>query len=115
MKVSFEGIGEQVVTFASSVQAPAEKGCPVVMTGSAQVGAAGAGEKFVGIALASQGNYCAVQTAGFIKVGYSGQSPAVGFKTLAADGAGGVMADEGGREYLVAEVDEAGLTATILL
>ena len=51
-----------------------------------------------------------------ITAGYSGESaPALGWSTLAADGAGGVKTAAEGRSFLVVDVDESGKTVTFAL
>ena len=107
MKVSFEGIGEMVVTFDNG-----DSGIPggkvVKMAGNSAVAACGAGEVFMGLCLAADESIAAVQTEGYVKIPYSGTEPQVGYARLSADGEGGVKSDESGREYLVVDVDSAG-------
>ena len=59
---------------------------------------------------------CAVALGGMITAGYSGEAaPSLGWCALAADGSGGVAAGEGGRNYLVVDVDSVSGTVTFAL
>lgn len=135
MTVSFEGIGENVVTFYNAGESAAEIGYPVKMSGNGTVCKADDGEAFVGIARAADADFAAVQTGGYIKAAYTGTAPETGFVHLVADGAGGVLADAGlietvnvagtdydttakryhGAEYLVVDVDAAAGTVGFIL
>lgn len=115
MKVSFEGIGESVVTFYSDSENSIAAGTPLKMSGNAEVAACGDGERFFGVSLASDGDFAAVQTGGYVELSYSGAAPAVGFATLAADGNGGVKTADGGGEFLVVDVDTANNIIGIML
>ena len=105
MKVSFEGIGESVVTFYNSTTSAATAGVPVKMSGNGEVSACTDGNRFFGYALSCDSDFAAVQTAGYIEFGYTGTAPAVGFVKLAANGVGGVKVTETGGEFLVVDVD----------
>lgn len=116
MKVSFEGIGESVVTFYNSATAGAAAGEPVKMTDNGEVGACGSGDKFIGLALTAEGEYCAVQTKGYAQTVYSGTAPAVGYAKLSGNGSGGVKSDAAnGREILVIDVDTVNKLVGIVL
>lgn len=116
MKVSFEGIGESVVTFYNAEESGAAAGAPVKMSGNGEVSTCGDGERFFGVALAGEGDFAAVQTGGYIEISYSGTAPTAGFNSLAADGAGGVKTvAAGGGEFLVIEVDETNKILGIIL
>lgn len=113
MSVSFEGVGQVCATFWGS---GVTEGHVVKMTGNGTVGACAAGDDFCGAALCCREDACTVQVGGFVRVSYTGTAPAVGRTSLTADGAGGVTCPEkGGRACLVADVDSAAKTATILL
>lgn len=47
--------------------------------------------------------------------GYTETAPELGWETLSADGTGGVQVDEGGRSYLVVDVDTDAETVTFAL
>ena len=111
-KISFEGIGELVATFAceETVQA----GQLVKVTGPGTVGPCSDGDRFCGVALSAADGYAAVQLAGFITVA-AGEDVTEGWCALAADGSGGVKVDAGqtGGTYLVAEAADG--SAAVLL
>lgn len=117
MKVSFEGIGERVVTFYNTRTAgkAAEAGAPVAMSGSGEVCACAAGERFMGFALAADEDFAAVQTAGYVKAPYSGDAPAPGYVHLAAGADGTVTKNEAGGDYLVLDTDTAANTVGFIL
>lgn len=103
MKVSFEGVGEQVLSFGKATGT--EKGALVKLSAAATVSTCASGEKFVGVCIGTDGDFAAVKTAGYVELGYTGTAPALGFAKLAADTDGKVKAADGGREYLVIKVD----------
>lgn len=106
MKVSFEGIGESVITFYNSESSAATAGVPVKMSANGEISACADGDRFLGVALDCNEDFAAVQTGGYIEVSYSGTAPAVGYVSLAADGTGKVKAAEsGGGQFLIVEVD----------
>lgn len=116
MKASFEGIGESIITFYNSEGSPAKAGAPVKMCGNGEVSACADGERFVGIAIACDADFAAVQTGGYAKLSYSGAAPAVGFALLASDGAGKVKSvSTAGGEFLIVEVDTAEKTVGLML
>lgn len=113
--ISFEGIGETVVSFYNGESGAIGAGTPVKMSGNGEVSACDNGDKFFGFATDGDNQYVAVQTTGFVMVKYTGTAPGVGFATLLADAAGGVKAAETGREYLVADVNTTDKTLVIML
>lgn len=116
MKVSFEGIGESVVTFYNSSTNGAAAGKVVKMSGNGEVAACAAGDRFFGLALNCEGDFAAVQNEGYAVVSYSGTTDlSVGFAALSADGNGGVKSDKDGGEFLVIEVDTTNKKAGIML
>lgn len=116
MKVSFEGIGESVITFYNDGENGAGAGVPVKMSGNGEISACGDGDRFFGISLANEGDFAAVQTGGYAELSYTGAAPEVGFAKLAADGNGGVKTvSEGGGEFLVIETDTANKILGIML
>lgn len=114
MKVCFDGIGGDLVTFCSD---GAVKGQVVKVTAAGTVGACAAGNTVDGVAVIVDGGYAGVRLRGFASVACSDETlPAVGHAVLAADGDGGVkVVTSGGRDYLVADRDTAAGTLTILL
>lgn len=104
MNISYEGIGYLAVTMPAA-DCAADAVCTVSADGAA---ACDAGEKFCGVAVAVENGMAAVQVEGFVKLGYSGTAPSVGYVSLAADGSGKVAVDPAGNSYLVVAVDTAG-------
>ncbi len=111
MKVSFDGFGENVLTFETqgTITAPA----PVMLTANGKVGAASGA--FCGICTAVRNGYAAVQVKGYVRVPYSGTAPTVGFVKLKASDGKAVVDASNGREYLVIDVDTTAGTAGIIL
>ena len=105
MKVSFEGVGEQVLSFmkASGV----EKGSLVKLSANATVAKCAAGDNFAGVCIKADDSFADVKTAGYVELGYTGTAPAVGFAKLTAAGDGKVKTADTGREYLIIKVDSA--------
>lgn len=112
MKVSFDGIGENLITFYNGGSAKA--GCMVKMSEAKTVDLCGENEKFIGLCVAADGDYAAVQTAGYVSVGYTGGAPAVGWVKLAGNGES-VCCSDAGREYPVMDVDEINMTVGFML
>ena len=103
MKVSFEGIGEQVLSFSKA--SDVTKGAVVKMSANSTVKACSAGDRFA-----------EVKTAGYVELGYTDDAPAVGYAKLAASTAGKVKAvTTGGAEYLVIKVDTAAGTVGFIM
>ena len=106
-KISFEGIGEVVATFACGEGVIA--GQVVKVTEDCMVGPCSDGEKFCGVALSAEDGYAAVQLGGLVKVAATGEDIQAGWVKLSADSAGGVKKDDSaGVEYLVVRVETDG-------
>ena len=105
MSVSFEGVGQVCATFLGGKLTEGEV---VKVTEIGTVGACAADDGFCGVAICCKDDACTVQVRGFVTVGYSGTAPGMGWRTLAADGKGGV-------NCLVADVDAAVKTVTMML
>ena len=105
MSVSFEGVGQVCATFLGGKLTEGEG---VKVTENGTVGACAADDGFCGVAICCKDDACTVQVRGFVTVGYSGTAPGMGWRTLAADGKGGV-------NCLVADVDAAVKTVTMML
>jgi len=103
MKVSFEGIGEQVLSFEKA--SGTEKNVFVKVSANNTVAACASGDNFAGYCINTDGSFADVKTHGYIEVPYTGTAPAVGFASLAADTNGKVKTATTGREYLVIKVD----------
>ena len=117
MKVSFEGIGESVVTFLNNEANGAKAGDTVKVSGSGEVRACADGDRFAGVSLWSDKDAAAVQVQGFVTMPYTGTAPALGFSRLACSGGGYVKSVTGtsGGEYLVLEVDTSAKTVGFIL
>ena len=112
MKVSFEGIGEQVVSFATTGTV---KGAFVKMSSNNTVAACASADNFIGFCINNEGGFAEVQTHGYIKCPYTGTAPAVGYSLLAADTNGRVKGAQTGREYLVLDVDTTAKTVGFIM
>ena len=113
MAVSFNGIGEKPVTFAGK---GVKKGEVVKVVSEGTVAPCVAGDAFDGLAVLADDGFAGVQLRGFADVSYSEGEPKVGHNKFAADGRGGVKADESnGKDYLTVAVDTANHVATILM
>ena len=76
MKVSFEGVGEQVLSFEKA--SGTEKNVFVKLSANNTVAACAAGDKFAGYCISTDDSFAVVKTHGYIEVGYTGTAPAVG-------------------------------------
>lgn len=112
MKISFEGIGQRVVTFAKD---GATEGRVCKLSANDTVKDCAAGEVFCGVTAHSEEEAAAVITSGFVTLGYSGSAPSLGYAKLAANASGGVAVHASGREYLVLHVDTAAKTVGLFL
>lgn len=114
MNCSFQGYMENVATFAAEGTLAA--GEPVTVSGNGTVAQSKAGELPAGVAQKVEDGYAAVQTHGFVVLGYDEANPPVlGMCGLAAAGGGLVKKLEGGRVALVVWLDETAKTAGIIL
>ena len=112
MNISYEGIGHLSVTF------PAENGTVGHVCGLNEQGkvcACADGDVVLGVVESVGGSSAGVQIAGFAKVAYTGDAPAMGNTKLSADGVGGVKADEAGKAYWVVDTDTVESTVVIKL
>ena len=112
MNVSFNGIGDALVTFLTS---NATRGSVVKVSAAGTVALCSAGDAFDGVAVFVDGGYAGVRLGGFVTVKYSGTAPAVGRAILVADGSAGVKTAESGGTYLVVDRDTTAKTVTIKL
>lgn len=116
MKVSFEGIGENVVTFYNSQSNAAAAGNAVKMSGNGEVGACSDGDRIAGLCLSSDGDYAAVQICGYVSMPYTGAAPSAGFAKLSAAGVSALKVDgTNGAEKLVIDVDASAKTVGFML
>ena len=111
MKVSFEGIGEKLVTFIGK---DVKTGDAVKVTDAGTVSACPEGEGFDGFVAGLSGEYAGVIIGGAVTVPYSGGAPGFGSTELCADGNGGVRSGKGVK-CLVVDVDKTGETVTFIM
>jgi len=112
MNVSFNGIGERLVTFLGS---SVTRGHVVKVSGAGTVSSCAEGNAFDGVAMFSEGGCVAVRMGGFVTVSYSGTAPSYGRNILVANGTGGVKTAESGDTYVVVEKNTTAKTVTIIL
>lgn len=105
MKVSFDGIGEKIVTFEAQENTQADKAVKVAAAGTVAACAA-AGDVPVGKALQVRGGICAVQTAGYMKLPCA-TGVSVGYGLFSTDKDGKLTAGTNGRPGFVLDVDSA--------
>ena len=73
-------------------------------------------ESFLGVTKAIRGDLATVQIAGYVTLPYTGKMYAPGFQHICADAKGGVkLAELGGREHLIVEIDEQAGTVGLFL
>ena len=113
MKVSFEGIGEQVISFAAA--SGLTKGVFVKMSASSTVTACSSGDGFVGYCCAAEGGFAEIRTHGYMKCPYSGTAPSVGYGILVADAGGKVKSAQSGASYLIVDVDTTAGTVGFMM
>lgn len=112
MNISVEGVGN---AYVGLMQKDSVVGQVCKLVGKLQVGACSAGDKFFGVTMAVKDGGATVLYRGFAKVRYSGTAPEVGYRTLSADGAGGVKVDSAGQGYWIVEKDAKDKSIVILL
>ena len=115
MNISFEGIGQQMVTFAAAPETA--KGVPVKMSENGKVAACADGDAFVGVTanVASDG-VANVIMSGFVELTYTGTAPGLGLISVAGNGSGGVKTvTDGGRQVICVSVDTVKKTACIYM
>ena len=107
MNVSFNGYGQNTVTFAAQ-EGLEGTGIPVRLTADGTVGACAEGDVFCGILIGVREGFAAVQLSGYAVFKTTQKLPA-GYTRLCAGADGTVTADSSaGRELLVvSSTDEA--------
>ncbi|MBE6957059.1 MAG: hypothetical protein E7450_06370 [Ruminococcaceae bacterium] len=104
-KISFDDIGNVMATFYADEGV--EDGQVVKVTANGTVGPCAQGDVFCGVAGQARKGAVAVQVGGFMQVGITGEV-GLGRVKLAADGKGGVQADDSGVEALVVQTEQDG-------
>lgn len=114
MNVSLNGFREAMVTFEAEPETAA--GIPVKLTGNGKAGPCADGDAFCGVAANARCGYAAVQLSGYVRLPYGGTAPGIGYQALCAAADGKIrVAETGGRNLLVTDVDEAaGICGVIL-
>lgn len=106
MAISFEAIGERLVTFAAGEGLQEGKACKVTANGT--VGACGEEDSFIGVVTSVRDGAACVQMEGFAELSYAGTTaPELGYAVLAADEDGQIVPATSGRTCLVVSVDTA--------
>lgn len=104
MAISFEAIGERMVTFAAGTGLKDGKVCK--MTANGTVGACGKDDSFIGVVSSVRGGAANVVMGGYVEVSYAGTTtPALSYAVLATDENGEVVPAAAGRTCLVVSVD----------
>lgn len=103
MNISFNGYGDNVVTFEAD-KSLVKAGVPVKITESGAVAPCEANDKICGVAVNVRDGFAAVKLSGYTELPVSGECP-LGFVKLAASADGGVAVCEDGREVLVVMKD----------
>ena len=117
MSVSFEGIGEMVITFEAeeSGSAAVVVGEPVILSESGRVCACTTeGDIPTGVALSVHGGYAAVQVAGYVRLPCA-DGTAVGFDRVSVNAEGKLQSDPEGREVIIVERDDVEGTCGVIL
>ncbi len=110
MNVSFNGFGENILTF--EFQGDLSVGDPVMIVSSGTVQKASG--KFCGICTGVRNGYASVQVSGYARASYT-TAPAVGYSKISAEN-GKINADSSnGREYLVIDTDSSEKTFGFIL
>ena len=115
MKVSFNGLGEQVATFEAVTDGdnPAAAGKIAVMNGNGKVGSTSrAGDLPVGLILDVRGGYATVQISGYMKMPCA-SSISAGYQHVVTDATGVLKLATTGRPCLVTDA-ENGVCGIIL-
>jgi hypothetical protein len=100
MDTNLNGYMEQMVTFKAD-DTLTKTGVPVMFSDNNTVCECVAGSIPSGICIALRNGYATVQTAGYVKVNTSTKVP-LGYKSIAANGKGGVEISETGRYCIIA-------------
>lgn len=112
MKVSFDGIGDSLITFMND---GVKKGEVCKVSASGTVAPCAAGNDMDGMVIFAEGEYAGVRMHGFVTAAYTGTAPAVGRAILVANGTGGVKTADSGEKYIVVDKDTAAKTVTFLM
>lgn len=114
MAISFQAIGQKIVSFAAASGLTAGKPC--IVSANETVSLSANGKSFCGVVQNVKDGVAGVIVSGCVTLPYSGAAaPTVGYCGLCADGNGGVTAASDGRSYLVVGVDTTAKTVEFFL
>ena len=113
MKNCYNGFKEKILTFERDGTIAA--GSPVELSDNGKVKTAAAGSRFIGFAVASDGDFVTVLVEGYHTAVYTGTAPTVNFSKLVADGTGKVKTDDSGSDVLVLDVNTTDKTVGFIL
>ena len=103
MAISFEAIGQKMVTFAAGTGLAEGKVCEVAADGA--VGPCSE-EGFCGVVSQIRGGAAGVILDGYVELSYAGSTaPSLGYAILTTDKAGEVVPGTSGRTCLIVSVD----------
>ena len=92
MYISFNGYGENVLTFNTELS---KAGVPVSVDDDCKVKETPAEKDFIGITRYADGELAGVIVDGYVEATYTGSKPTFGYCNLVADGSGGVKVASG--------------------
>ena len=103
MAISFEAIGQKMVTFAAGTGLAEGKVCKISANGT--VGPCSE-EGFCGVVSPILGGAAGVSLEGYVELSYAGSTaPSLGYAILTTDKAGEVVPGTSGRTCLIVSVD----------
>ena len=114
MAISFESIGQKLVSFKAN--SALKVGDPCIPCANGMVAPAQENGEFCGIVSSIRGGVAGVIIGGCVTASYTGNdAPDVGYCYLTGDGKGGVALATSGGRYLVVSVDKTNKTVTFFL
>lgn len=114
MAISFESIGQKLVSFKAASGLAVGDVC--IVSANDTVAAASANGEFCGVVSGIRAGVAGVILGGCVTVPYTGETaPSVGYCALAADGDKGVTVKTGATSRLVVNVDTTNETVTFFL
>lgn len=114
MALSFESIGQKIVSF--KVASSADVGRPCAMCANDTVGEPADDGEIIGVVASIRGELAGVIVSGCVTQPYAGAAPACGYQPLGYDSAeAGVKVITGCKKYLVVNVNTEEKTVTFFL
>lgn len=111
MSLSFNGIGETVITFNGDVKV----GDIVVIEENSTVVKALADKDITGVCVSTNKDIAGVLIRGVVTLKYSGAAPMLGYNSLVTAGSNQVKVSTSGMKYLVLDVDTTKKDVTVML